>query len=91
MFSNDDVSSRKPSSATEITTMSSSVLLRLRVNPGRAKISCATLPMPQPAASSAASNPDLFSTVPTWMVFQTGTPAADRIGLGCDAGELAFG
>src|SRR5215472_11285893 len=90
MFSSDDVSSLKPSSTTETTTRSSSALLRLRVNPGRAKISCAALPMPHHAASSAASSADLFSTVPSWMVFQIGTAVADRIGLGCNAGELAF-
>src|SRR5262249_7339491 len=29
-------------------------------------------------------------TVLSWMAFQTGTAAADWIGLGCNAGELAF-
>jgi hypothetical protein len=28
--------------------------------------------------------------IPSWMVLQTGTAAADRIRLGCKAGEVAF-
>src|SRR6476659_1828584 len=88
-------STASPRSAAETTTRSISVLLEATVNAGRARISSARSPMPQPAASNALRRANEFANAPSVIVFHTlrASPlltTADGAITGENVGTLAF-
>src|SRR4029453_16980517 len=71
------VAGGKPSSAADTAKSSTVVFVVPTVNAGRARISSAEFPMPQPAASNALRRANEFANVPTVIVLHTGTVKAD--------------
>src|SRR6476660_8058311 len=82
MSASDAVSVRKPSSATDTAKSSTFVFVGPTLKAGRARISSAKPPMPQPAASNALRRANEFANVPTVIVLHTGTAKADLTGVG---------
>src|ERR1700742_4069545 len=78
----------KPSSAPDSAKSSTFVFVVRTVKAGRARISSAEPPMPQPAASNALRRANEFANVPMVIVLHTGTAKADLMGIG---GVLAEG
>src|SRR6185437_16289247 len=88
-------STASPRSAADTATRSTSVLLEARVNAGRARISSARSPMPQPAASNALRRANEFVNAPNVIVFHTlrtslVLTAAGGAITGENVGTLAF-
>lgn len=88
-------STASPRSAADTATRSTSVLLEARVNAGRARISSARSPMPQPAASNALRRANEFANAPSVIVFHTlgmspVLTTADGAITGENVGTLAF-
>src|SRR5437660_10020244 len=84
------LSVRKPSSVADTATSATSVTVEPTVKAGRARISPAEFPLPQPAASKALRRAKEFANVPTLIVFHTGTSMADLTGIGGKSAERDF-
>src|SRR5450631_2764140 len=90
MSASDAVSVSKPSSAADTARSSTFVLIALRVNSGRVRVSPAEFSTSQPAAFSALPSAIEFANVPTVIVFHTGTAAADLTKIGDTLAEEVF-